>query len=59
MHKKLILFAFRSGTARSAGGLEAGAYPFLSHWLDLNRQYAEIVYSQLLSKLVPVGAAWM
>jgi len=39
--------------------LGAGAYPFLSRWLDPGRQYSQIVYAQLLSKLVPAGAAWL
>lgn len=39
--------------------LGAGAYPFLSRWLDPSRQYSQIVYAQLLSKLVPDGAAWL
>ena len=39
--------------------LGAGAYPFLSRWLDPSRQYSQIVYAQLLSKLVPAGAAWL
>jgi SAM-dependent methyltransferase len=39
--------------------LGAGAYPFLSSWLDPGRQYSQIAYAQLLSKLVPAGAAWL
>jgi ubiquinone/menaquinone biosynthesis C-methylase UbiE len=39
--------------------LGAGAYPFLSRWIDPNRQYSQIVYAELLSKLVQGGAAWL
>jgi ubiquinone/menaquinone biosynthesis C-methylase UbiE len=39
--------------------LGAGAYPFLSRWLDPGRRYSQIAYAQLLSKLVPAGAAWL
>jgi ubiquinone/menaquinone biosynthesis C-methylase UbiE len=39
--------------------LGAGAYPFLSKWLDPSRQFSQIAYAQLLSKLVPSGAAWL
>ena len=39
--------------------LGAGAYPFLSRWLDPSRQFSQIVYAQLLPKLVPTGAAWL
>ena len=39
--------------------LGAGAYPFLNRWLDPGRQYSQIVYAQLLSKLIPAGAAWL
>ena len=39
--------------------LGAGAYPFLSKWLDPRRQFSQIVYAQLLSNLVPAGATWL
>ena len=39
--------------------LGAGTYPFLSRWLDPSRQFSQIVYAQLLSNLVPAGAAWL
>jgi SAM-dependent methyltransferase len=39
--------------------LGAGAYPFVNRWLDPGRQYPQIVYAQLLSKLGPAGVAWL
>lgn len=39
--------------------LGAGAYPLLSRWLDPSRQYSQILYAQMLSKLVPDRAAWL
>jgi ubiquinone/menaquinone biosynthesis C-methylase UbiE len=39
--------------------LGAGAYPFLSKWLDPSRQFSQIVYAELLSNLVPTGATWL
>jgi SAM-dependent methyltransferase len=39
--------------------LGAGAYPFLSRWIDPSRRYSQVVYAQLLSKLVPAGATWL
>ena len=34
--------------------LGAGAYPFLSKWLDASRQFSQSVYAQLLSNLIPM-----
>ena len=39
--------------------LGAGAYPFLSKWLDPSRQFSQIAYARLLSNLVPTGASWL
>lgn len=39
--------------------LGAGAYPLLSRWLDPSRQYSQILYAQMLSKLAPDGATWL
>jgi ubiquinone/menaquinone biosynthesis C-methylase UbiE len=39
--------------------LGAGAYPFLSKWLDPSRQFSQIAYARLLSNLVPAGATWL
>lgn len=39
--------------------LGAGFYPLLSRWLDPSRQYSQILYAQMLSKLVPDRAAWL
>jgi ubiquinone/menaquinone biosynthesis C-methylase UbiE len=39
--------------------LGAGAYPFLSRWIDPSRRYSQEIYSQLLSGLFPNGATWL
>lgn len=45
------------GLLRSALG--AGLYPFLSRWLDPSRRYCQFTYAQILSRLMPPGAAWL
>lgn len=39
--------------------LGAGAYPFLSRWIDPQRKYSQPVYAQTLSQLFREGADWL